>query len=158
MTPLVFQLDSPAQTLALGRALGERLFPSSVLALIGELGAGKTLLTRGIAEGLNIANVAAVNSPTFVLIQEYSGRLPIYHFDVYRLQSVDEFLDLGSDEYLTGDGVSIIEWANRVTSALPSDRLDVVFEIVSADVRRVTLTATGPTHSQLVDGLSLPKG
>ena len=123
MISIHFQLDSPAQTLALGRALGERLFPGTVLALTGELGAGKTLLTRGIAEGLNVANSAAVNSPTFVLIQEYPARLPIYHFDVYRLQSVDEFLDLGSDEYLSGDGVSIIEWANRVTSALPGTGL-----------------------------------
>ena len=155
MLSLEFTLDSPTQTLALGRAMGERLFPGSVLALSGELGAGKTLLTRGIAEGLGIGNPASVNSPTFVLIQEYPARLPIYHFDVYRLQSVDEFLDLGSDEYLNGDGVTIIEWANRVVAALPDDRLDVALRIVAPEVRQVTLCATGPTHAEVVQGLSL---
>src|SRR5437868_10271191 len=95
-------------TLELGRALGHKLFPGAVIGLTGPLGAGKTQLVRAIAEGLDISNSRLVSSPTFVLIQEYDGRVPIYHFDAYRLSSEREFLDLGVDEYFAGQGVSLI--------------------------------------------------
>src|SRR5438132_13431516 len=94
-------------TEAFGRRLGALLFPGAVIALVGQLGAGKTHLTRAIAEGLEVKNPAAVNSPTFVLIQEYPARLPIYHFDAYRLAGPREFADLGIDEYFRGDGVCL---------------------------------------------------
>src|SRR6266403_4305588 len=102
-----------AGTEALGRRLGGVLFGGAVVALIGPLGAGKTHLVKAIAEGLGIANPAVVNSPTFVLIQEYEARLPIYHFDAYRLRAEAEFADLGAHEYLQGSGVCLIEWADR---------------------------------------------
>src|SRR5882757_2710672 len=99
MIPFSLAIPNLQSTEAFGRRLGELLFPGAVIALIGPLGAGKTHLARAIAEGLGVTNPAAVNSPTFVLIQEYSARLPIYHFDAYRLGSPREFAELGVDEY-----------------------------------------------------------
>src|SRR5438309_12001365 len=101
-------------TLAFGRRLAELLFSGAVVALVGPLGAGKTHLVRAVAEGLGIADSRVVNSPTFVLIQEYVARLPVYHFDAYRLRAPAEFSDLGVHEYFEGDGVSLVEWADRV--------------------------------------------
>src|SRR5476651_1756126 len=125
MTPLSIAVNSLAETEAFGRRLAQRLFPGAVVALIGPLGAGKTNLVRAIAEGLDIANAAVVNSPTFVLIQEYDARLPIYHFDAYRLQSETEFADLGVHEYFQGEGVCLVEWADKVPSCLPRERLEI---------------------------------
>src|SRR5215204_4266126 len=125
-------LDIPdlAATEAFGRRLGALLFPGAVIALVGQLGAGKTHLTRAIAEGLGVRNPAAVNSPTFVLIQEYPARLPVYHFDAYRLTGPREFAELGVDEYFRGDGVCVVEWADRVAATLPDDHLRIEITIV----------------------------
>jgi len=139
-----------AATEALGRRLGELLFPGAVLALVGQLGAGKTHLTRAIAEGLGVRNPAAVNSPTFVLIQEYPARLPIYHFDAYRLSGPREFAELGVDEYFRGDGVCIVEWADKVESTLPADRLRIEIEIVDENRRRFLITADGERYEGLL--------
>src|SRR6185369_4226812 len=106
------ELRTLADTDALGRRLAELLFPGAVVSLIGTLGAGKTHLVRAIAIGLDIANPAVVNSPTFVLIQEYDARLPIYHFDAYRLTTSAQFADLGAHEYFEGKGVCLVEWAD----------------------------------------------
>src|SRR5207302_10261856 len=114
-----FDVSDLAGTLAFGRGLAGLLFPSTVVALIGPLGAGKTHLVRAVAEGLGVADGRVVSSPTFVLIQEYQARLPVYHFDAYRLRGPGEFADLGAHEYLEGDGVCLIEWAERVAEALP---------------------------------------
>jgi tRNA threonylcarbamoyladenosine biosynthesis protein TsaE len=146
---MVFAHDVPdlAGTEALGRRLGELLFPGAVVALVGTLGAGKTHLARAIAEGLQVRNPAAVNSPTFVLIQEYAARLPIYHFDTYRLSGVREFAELGADEYLRGDGVCVIEWADKVEPALPVDHLRVEIEALTPTARRFTARAGGARHA-----------
>ncbi len=137
-------------TESFGRRLGEHLFPGAVLALVGPLGAGKTHLTRAIAEGLCVRNLAAVNSPTFVLIQEYEARLPIYHFDAYRLKSSREFLDLGAEEYFHGDGVCIVEWADRVEATLPAEHLRIEIAVLNANERRFELTGQGARHVDLV--------
>src|SRR2546428_2340870 len=105
MPPVTFEAGDLAATTAFGRRLGVLLFPGAVVGLIGPLGAGKTHLVRAVAEGLGIRDGGAVSSPTFVLIQEYQGRLPIYHFDAYRLRNEGEFFDLGAHEYFDGDGV-----------------------------------------------------
>jgi tRNA threonylcarbamoyladenosine biosynthesis protein TsaE len=143
-------LPDPAATAALGRRLGERLFASAVVALVGPLGAGKTFLTRAIAEGLGVRNSKVVTSPTFVLIQEYQGRLPIYHFDTYRLRAPRELADLGVQEYLAGDGVCLIEWADRVADLLPADLLRITLAPASEEARTATLEATGPLHEPLL--------
>lgn len=137
----------------LGRRLAARLFPGAVVALIGQLGAGKTHLTRAIATGLGVRDPRLVTSPTFVLIQEYHAALPIYHFDTYRLPSEASFHDLGIQEYLEGDGVCLIEWADRVPHALPADHLRIRLEVTGPTSRRVHLEPTGPRHEAL---LTLP--
>src|ERR1700675_670002 len=106
---LVIDVPDLAATAAFGRRLGRLLFPGAVVALVGPLGAGKTHLVRAIAEGLDVDDPRLVNSPTFFLIQEYNARLPIYHFDAYRLNSDRDFLDLGVQEYFDGEGVCLVE-------------------------------------------------
>jgi tRNA threonylcarbamoyladenosine biosynthesis protein TsaE len=147
-----FQIDLPnlAATEALGRMLGPLLFPGAVIALVGQLGAGKTHFTRAVAEGLQVRNPHAVTSPTFTLIQEYPARLPIYHFDAYRLSGDRDFQNLGADEYLHGDGVCLVEWADRVPAALPVERLEIRLEIVDGDRRRIEVTATGAQYETLL--------
>jgi tRNA threonylcarbamoyladenosine biosynthesis protein TsaE len=152
----MFTLEVPdlAGTEAFGRRLGELLFPGAVVALVGTLGAGKTHLTRAVADGLQVRNPAAVNSPTFVLIQEYAARLPIYHFDAYRLSGAREFAELGADEYLRGDGVCLIEWADKVEPVLPADHLRIDIEALAPSARRFTVRATGARHAALLARLS----
>ncbi len=141
------------ETEAFGRRLGAGLFPGAVLALVGQLGAGKTHLTRAIAEGLAVKNPAVVNSPTFVLIQEYPAKMPIYHFDAYRLSGPREFAELGVEEYFRGDGVSIVEWADKVEATLPAEHLRIAIEIVDAERRRFELSATGERYERLLEGI-----
>lgn len=140
-------------TIRFGRRLGGLLFPNSVVAMVGGLGAGKTHLSRAIAEGLNVRNPAAVTSPTFVLIQEYPARLPIFHFDAYRLGAVAEFLELGSYEYYTMGGVCLIEWADRVWAALPAERLELMLTPTGEESRRVEVTARGSAYAELMSKL-----
>lgn len=141
-------------TSRLGHALADQLFPGAVVGLIGPLGAGKTHLVRAIAEGLGIADARVVTSPTFVLVQEYQARLPIFHFDTYRLHSPAEFLDLGAHEYFDAGGVCLIEWADRVAQCLPPDRLSVIMEVRSESVRDVVLEAHGPKHLRITRALA----
>lgn len=143
-------VSSLAETEAFGHRLGELLFPGSVVALIGQLGAGKTHLVRAIAEGLHVRNPSAVNSPTFVLIQEYPARLPIFHFDAYRLGSSQAFLELGVQEYYEANGVCLIEWADRVEDALPDEYLRIEIEVCGETMRHLTITAQGPAYEPLL--------
>ncbi len=115
---IAVEVDTEDETQRLGRALASVIRPGVVIGLVGDLGAGKTRLVRAIAESLG-ADPLAVGSPTYMLIHEYDGRLPIYHFDAYRLGSRDDFLALGVEEYLDGDGVCLVEWADRVAEELP---------------------------------------
>jgi len=151
--PLQIDCPTPEATQALGQRLGALLFPGAVVALVGPLGAGKTLFTRGIALGLEVAAPEQVTSPTFVLIQEYAARLPIYHFDVYRLKHLAEFEDLGALEYFAGNGVCLIEWADRVAPLLPDEHLSIDFELTGPQSRRLTLTGNGSRHQQIIDQL-----
>jgi tRNA threonylcarbamoyladenosine biosynthesis protein TsaE len=139
-----------AGTEEFGRRLGSHLFPGAVVALIGPLGAGKTHLTRAIAGGLGIANPTAVNSPTFVLIQEYPGPVPVYHFDAYRLSGPREFAELGVEEYFAGGGVCVVEWADKVAAVLPADHLRIDITPTGPTARRFTLTASGDAHAAVL--------
>jgi tRNA threonylcarbamoyladenosine biosynthesis protein TsaE len=149
MNPVAIDLQNLADTESLGRRLAQWLFPGAVVALIGPLGAGKTHLVRAIAIGLDIANPAVVNSPTFVLIQEYDARLPIYHFDAYRLTREAEFADLGVHEYYERGGVCLIEWADKVPAVLPKERLEVRITITGAETRRVEMTGFGERYERI---------
>ncbi len=159
-----------ADTLKLGRAIGRLARPGDVIALYGELGAGKTHLVKGIAAGAGYREGRNVTSPSFTLVNEYRGRpsrasgpkgLTIYHVDAYRLKnSAPDFAshDLGWDELFHGDGLCVVEWAERVADLLPAERLDIVMEHESPDKRTITLTPRGARYEKLVKALSSAKG
>lgn len=149
MNAVVIDVQSLAETDAFGRRLAAQLFPGAVVALIGELGAGKTHLVQAIAHGLDIPNSAVVNSPTFVLIQEYDARMPIYHFDAYRLKSEAEFADLGVHEYFAGNGVCFIEWADKVPTCLPRERLEIRITITGEKSRRFEVVGIGARYAEI---------
>lgn len=166
ITPFVLGLDmveqrttfhtaGPDETVSLGERIGRALEPGSVVALIGELGAGKTTLTKGIARGLEVPDL--VHSPTFTLIHEHQGRLPVYHFDLYRLDTLEQMEDLGCEGYFYGSGVTIIEWAEKITDLLPHDRLEIRI-VGEEDGRAFELRATGPRSAVVLDrGLRLDR-
>jgi len=143
--PWVVAAQSEVDTQRLGCALARALAHGGTVALIGPLGAGKTRLTQAIAGELG-ADRRTVNSPTFVLIQEYAASVPIFHCDTYRLRSVDEFLDLGVDEMFQSEALCLIEWADRVTPVLPPDRLQIEIEVTGPTARNFRISALGP-HS-----------
>jgi tRNA threonylcarbamoyladenosine biosynthesis protein TsaE len=150
---MILELLDPAATQTFGHRLGQRLWPGAVVALIGELGAGKTQLARAIAEGLGISDSRVVTSPTFVLVQEYAARLPIYHFDAYRLKTEAEFADLGVQEYFESDGVCLVEWADRVPGCLPPEHLRVTLTVTGETTRRAQVEGRGPAYERLIEGL-----
>jgi len=146
-------LDSPEQTLAFGERLGHTLRGGDVLALTGDLGVGKTLMTRGIALGLGIPK-GQVNSPTFSLIQAYEGRVPVIHVDLYRLQDPAAILQLGLEDSFTPQNIVIIEWADRFIQALPPDYLEIHLEHGDTETTRsMTIRATGPRSIAIVSAL-----
>jgi tRNA threonylcarbamoyladenosine biosynthesis protein TsaE len=138
-----FVSQSEIETEALAARLAEGLLPGTVVALVGNLGAGKTRLVRAVAEASGVDR-RSVASPTFVLVHEYAGRLPIFHFDIYRLRKPADFLELGADEYFNSDGVCFVEWADRVESLLPADHLRIEITVTGETSREFRFTATGP--------------
>jgi tRNA threonylcarbamoyladenosine biosynthesis protein TsaE len=127
------------ETRALGERLGRRLGPGDVVALYGGLGSGKTTLAQGICRGLGVR--AVVNSPTFTIVNEYCGRCPVYHLDCYRLEGVEDLIGLGYEEYFYGDGVCLIEWAEKAAEALPPVRFDVRLEQAGVGRREIVIEA-----------------
>jgi tRNA threonylcarbamoyladenosine biosynthesis protein TsaE len=134
---------SPEDTVAAGERFGRRLAAGTVVALVGPLGAGKTHFVKGVCRGLGVADPARVNSPTFVLVNEYSGRVPVFHLDAYRLRSEGELFEIGWDEMLESGGVVLLEWADRVPGALPAGAITVRFEPLPGDARRLEFSAPG---------------
>lgn len=132
---LEIELDGEGETERLGRALAEVIAPDTVIGLNGSLGAGKTRLVRAIAEALDVAP-GAIASPTFVLIHEYEGRIPVFHFDVYRLPSPSAFEDLGVADYWRAGGLCLVEWADRVRELLPEEAWRIEIESLDASRRR----------------------
>ena len=144
-----FITHSVAQTQKAGEHLGGLLRVGDVILLEGELGAGKTTLTKGIARGLGVGGY--VNSPTFTLVNEYrSGRLPVYHLDAYRLESAAEALDFGIEEYLYGDGITLVEWPQRIETVLPIEHLLIKLNYLNETKRSLRLEPTGIRYVQLV--------
>lgn len=129
--------NSAEDTIKIGKLIGSSLTKGTVIAYKGTLAAGKTTLTKGIAESLEIDEV--ITSPTFTLVSEYEGKLPLYHFDVYRLDSVEDFLNIGSEEMMYGDGVCAIEWSEKIESALPKEAIIIDIEILTPETRKITI-------------------
>ncbi len=124
---MVIETKSPEETFQLGEELGRKAVPGQVFTLTGDLGVGKTVFTQGLAKGLGIEE--PVNSPTFTIVQVYEeGRLPFYHFDVYRIGDVEEMEEVGFDDYVMGEGVSLIEWADLIEEILPEKRTEIRIE------------------------------
>ena len=157
MTPAEHTLltRSVDDTVALGRRIGERLGIGSCVAMIGPLGAGKTQMVKGIALGAGVPASVLVNSPTFVLINEYPGRVPIYHLDAYRLHGDDEVAALGLGE-LVDSGCLIVEWADRITRSLPDDRITLTLTHDGPTTRRITVSPTGPNARRAIAHLTMP--
>lgn len=147
-TPFEFVAANESQTHQVGLTIASALQPGDVIGLVGNLGAGKTRLVKAIATGIG-ADPDDVTSPTFVLIQEYHGRLTLYHFDTYRLADSDEFLELGADELLYGDGVCLVEWSDRVADVLPADILRIEIEHVAETTRRFRFLPSGTRAAEL---------
>ena len=132
-----FIVRTEEDTINLGKKIGEKLKKGDVVALDGSLAAGKTYLTKGIAKGLGIQE--DITSPTFTLISEYSGRLHLYHMDVYRLEGVEDFLDLGTEEMLYGDGVCVIEWSKKVKQVFPQNTIYIGIRVNDDNSRKIII-------------------
>jgi tRNA threonylcarbamoyladenosine biosynthesis protein TsaE len=141
--------ESPEETMQLAEKLAEIVQPGDVITLEGDLGAGKTSFTKGFAKGLGVKRV--VNSPTFTIIKEYKGRIPLYHMDVYRME--DEMEDLGLEEYFYGEGVSVIEWPSMIPNQLPEDRLAISLFHLGETSREITVQTTGVRSLELLKEL-----
>lgn len=135
---------------ALGHALGKQLFPGAFLAFFGDLGAGKTTLTRALASSLGIEGIA---SPTFTIVREHEGRLPLFHFDAYRLSDEDELFAIGFDDYFTRGGVIAMEWCENVPGALPAERLELHLSGSGTEPRSIRLAAKGAAYETILDAL-----
>jgi len=147
--------NSPSSTLSLGKRLGTKLRPGTVIALIGELGCGKTLLSRGICEGLGVPP-RMINSPTFMLVNEYNGRLPVFHMDLYRLDNITEEFEIGMVDYFRRgeEGVVIIEWAEKGLEML-QDYLKVEFTVLGTRKRQLRFDEVGKGFTELIGELGL---
>ena len=152
----VFEItsNSPAATLAMGKTIGEKLAAGSIIAMSGELGCGKTLLTRGICDGLGVPP-RQVSSPTFVLVNEYKGRLPVFHIDLYRLGNIDDGFEIGIMDYFARAeaGVMIVEWAEKMISILPPDKLRIEFDILSSKKRMIKFSSISNKFDAVYKGL-----
>lgn len=143
---MLYELQSLSSetTMSIGEKLGKLVQPGDVLTLAGDLGAGKTTFTKGLAKGLGVKDM--VNSPTFTIIKEYQGDIPLYHMDVYRIDG-DE--DLGFDEYFSGEGVCVVEWAGHIASYLPAERLEVEITRHQGDERHLLFTPIGDRFTEI---------
>lgn len=143
--------DSAVQTRNIGMKLGKLSAKGDVILLVGPLGAGKTCLTQGIARGLGIHEYTA--SPSFVLVREYQGKLPLYHIDLYRLDNIEEVTQLGLDDYFSGNGVCVVEWADKGLGVLPQEHLLIEMQIVSPLQRRLSFMPKGRRYLEIISKL-----
>jgi tRNA threonylcarbamoyladenosine biosynthesis protein TsaE len=158
---LVLVTKDEGETFQLAKMLGQLLLPGDFIALNGDLGAGKTVFAKGVAAGLEI--VEPVTSPTFTIVQEYAGKLPLYHFDAYRLSDCWDLEDIGYEEYFYGNGVSLVEWSEKVIPLLPNDYLEINIEkteelaasnlITTNSTRRLRLVSMGERSGQVLEEL-----
>lgn len=142
---------SPEETRAVGHAMGRCAGPGDLYLLIGQLGAGKTCLTQGILWGLGVDDYA--RSPTFVLVTQHRGRLPLFHVDLYRVETPEEVAELGLDEHALEEGICVVEWADRGAGFFPEDHLELRFEYLGENERRLLLTARPGRYDAVMDAV-----
>lgn len=146
--------DSVSSTLKIGQALAKKLGKGDIICLYGELGSGKTVLTKGIAKTLGV-KAENVISPSFVLIREHKkAKIPLYHFDLYRLDSFEDMLALGYEEYFFDEGLSVVEWADRLGCLLPKERLSIYLKAMSGTKRSLEFRAQGSRYQKILKGLN----
>ena len=142
------------ETFCIGEKLGKLLQSGDIVCLSGDLGAGKTAMTKGIGKGTGVSDY--VTSPTYTIINEYQGRIPLYHFDVYRLEGVEEMYELGYEEYFFGDGAVVLEWADIVKDIIPKERLWItILKTKDDDTREIILEPTGERYSEIIKEMEL---
>jgi len=144
---------SQEETFFIGKIIGEHLTKGDILALSGELGTGKTCFTQGVARGIGVPEGFPVTSPSFTLMNEYQGRIHLYHFDLYRLQGAQDMDDLGYEEYLFGEGVSIIEWADKMRDVLSEEALSIAFKYLDENMREIVLSGQKKRIAQISNAL-----
>lgn len=137
---MIFHSNSSDETIALGKKVGAKLNPGNVVGFYGELGSGKTTMIKGVCIGLGVKKQNIVKSPSFIMINEYQGRYPIYHIDLYRIKNTEEILSIGFDEYLYGNGVSLIEWAEKAEKELPDKIIKIELEAISIKERNIKIS------------------
>lgn len=152
---LILITKSPEATFMIGEVLGKALVKGDIVALIGELGSGKTLFTRGIAKGLNISDKYTITSPTFNLINEYPGRVFLYHMDIYRLGSINELDDIGFEEYFNKDGVVVIEWAEKIKDLIYRDALFIYLNCLTETVRKIEIYSKKSILDKISDEIKM---
>lgn len=151
---LTVTTTTPEETERVGAVLGALARPGDYVSLIGDLGAGKTCFARGVARGLGVDAAIPVTSPTFTLLNIHLGRIPLYHFDLYRLAGDADVEELGFGDYFAGDGLSLVEWAERLTAELPDERLEIVFDHQDDSIRRLEFHAVGARYVRLLEELA----
>ena len=142
--------DNLDATQKLGVKIGKLLKKGDVVALSGEFGAGKTTLIKGIASGLGVRDTRYVNSPSFVIVKEYKGKLPVYHFDIHRLDAIPDLETIGYEEFFYGDGVTLIEWADKIKENLPEKYLDIHLAIKNQSTRAITVGSPSAYYKKLL--------
>ncbi|PIU42115.1 MAG: tRNA (adenosine(37)-N6)-threonylcarbamoyltransferase complex ATPase subunit type 1 TsaE [Candidatus Omnitrophica bacterium CG07_land_8_20_14_0_80_42_15] len=145
-----FISKSPSETEKLGKKIASFLTKGDVLALIGELGSGKTTFTKGIAEGLGVKTAKYVNSPSFVIIKEHAGRIPLFHMDLYRLEDISELDTTGYEEYVGSDGICVIEWADKMSYLLPKEHIRIEMYFKDVNERLIKLIPKGARYKELL--------
>jgi len=151
---MVFHTKSASETIRIGKSIGSRLLPGDVVALVGELGAGKTQFIKGLAAGVGIGNATYVSSPSFKLINEYPGTTTFYHVDLFRLKGEKEAEELGLDDCFQGRGITAIEWADKIPSLLPEEILWIKIHYTGENTRSLEISGKGERYEGLVKELS----
>ena len=147
---MVFQSRNASETIRLGKRIGAVLQPGDVVALVGELGAGKTQLIKGLASGAGVGKPTYVSSPCFTLINEYPGRVPFYHIDLFRLDNEKEVVGLGLEDYFQAGGITAIEWADKIPSFLPTEMLSIHILYTGKNTRSIEIMGKGKRYEELV--------
>jgi tRNA threonylcarbamoyladenosine biosynthesis protein TsaE len=150
MKRVVFQTRSTSETIRVGKRIGRLLKSGDIVALVGELGAGKTQFIKGLAAGVGIGNPTYISSPSFTLINEYPGKIPFYHVDLFRLEREKEAEELGLEDYLQGGGITAIEWADKIPSLLPKEMLFIHIAYTGKNTRSIEMIGKGKRYQELV--------